>query len=332
MEKDGTEVVNFHHFLHFGLGSVNSLAREQRLRTVLTLHEFLPICHHHGQMITRPNRTLCSQASPNRCGNCFPELTQQQLALRRQMFLDSFAPVAGFVSPSRFLADRFVAWGLSADGISIIENGLAHRDPILPRPARAPFTFGFFGQINPFKGVDTLLRAAELIGQKRELAQKIRIRIHGNLIGQPDEFVMRLRTAVERHEFLSFAGSYDNATVGALMAECDYVTVPSSWWENSPVVIQEAFAAGCPVLCSGIGGMAEKVRDGISGLHFRPGDHVDLAEAMVRAADAETLQRLRSGLPDAIDGAEMARRYMAVLAPGARTNEPAPRRPCFAVR
>ena len=53
------------------------------------------------------------------------------------------------------------------------------------------------------------------------------------------------------------------------MSSVDWVVVPSIWWENSPLVIQEAFMHGRPVICSDIGGMAEKVNDGVDGLHFR---------------------------------------------------------------
>ncbi len=81
------------------------------------------------------------------------------------------------------------------------------------------------------------------------------------------------------------AGRYDRTRVaGELMAEVDWVIVPSIWWENSPLVIQEAFTYGRPVICSGIGGMAEKVTDGVNGLHFRVGDPRSLAETMRRAA------------------------------------------------
>ena len=60
--------------------------------------------------------------------------------------------------------------------------------------------------------------------------------------------------------------------------------MPSIWWENAPLVIEEARAAGRPVICSGIGGMAERVADGVDGLHVPPGDAAALAETM-RAAD-----------------------------------------------
>ena len=68
------------------------------------------------------------------------------------------------------------------------------------------------------------------------------------------------------------------------MGACDFVVVPSIWWENSPIVIQEALAVGRPVICSNIGGMAEKVSPGVAGLHFQVGDAADLARTMYEVA------------------------------------------------
>ncbi|RLC96938.1 MAG: glycosyl transferase, partial [Chloroflexi bacterium] len=70
------------------------------------------------------------------------------------------------------------------------------------------------------------------------------------------------------------------------------------WYENSPIVIQEAFASRTPVICSGIGGMAEKVEDGVTGLHVRHGDARDLADTMVKAATTVGLrERLSEAIP-----------------------------------
>jgi glycosyltransferase involved in cell wall biosynthesis len=86
------------------------------------------------------------------------------------------------------------------------------------------------------------------------------------------------------------------------MAEIDWVVVPSRWWENSPLVIQEAFLHGRPVICSDIGGMAEKVSDGVNGLHFRAGDAGSLALALERAATSADLWRtLQSQVPAIYD-------------------------------
>jgi glycosyltransferase involved in cell wall biosynthesis len=72
--------------------------------------------------------------------------------------------------------------------------------------------------------------------------------------------------------------------------------VPSVWWENSPLVIQEAFLHGRPVICADIGGMAEKVTDGVDGLHFHAGDRSSLAATIERAVTTPGLwDELRSG-------------------------------------
>jgi glycosyltransferase involved in cell wall biosynthesis len=79
------------------------------------------------------------------------------------------------------------------------------------------------------------------------------------------------------------------------------------------VVIQEAFAAGRPVICTGIGGMAEKVPDRQAGLHFRRGDAADLARVMREAADDVLYAALVSQLPAVTDSAAMARSYLALF-------------------
>lgn len=316
LAEESVQIVNFHHFMNFGIGGVRRIAADAAFSTFVTLHEFLAICHHHGQMITRPARMLCERATPAACHACFPEVTRPQFAMRADLFQESLANVDGFISPSRFLAERFAEWGLPSAKMNVVENGLSHR-PAARAPRRgaeqAPWVFGFFGQINPFKGVDTILKAVEIIAQNRALAQRIQIRLHGNVIGQAEGFMKQFEAALEKHKFLSYAGAYDNSAVARLMDECDYVLVPSSWWENSPVVIQEAYAVGRPVVCSGIGGMAEKVRNGVSGLHFRPQDAGDLVRVLREAAQSEIYETLLPGIPPVEDAAGMAKAYLRVF-------------------
>jgi glycosyltransferase involved in cell wall biosynthesis len=313
-----TTVANFHHFLNFGLGALRDVKMGGPFRKVLTFHEFLAICHNHGQMITRPGQLLCERESPSACTSCFPDLTRQQFSLRKDLFLETLKGFDGFVSPSEFLARRFVDWGLPHERMAVIENGLAHIPPrriAQPDAHKSSWTFGFFGQVNPFKGLDTLLAAAEVLAKDQRSTEQIRIRIHGNMIGLSDQFLKRFTTAQER-QIIDYAGPYNNSSVGQLMADCDYLLVPSRWWENSPVVIQEAYAVGRPVICSGIGGMAEKVINGVTGLHFRVGDHLDLVRVMRSAAQCDMFTKLQAGIPAPIDGAEMARRYLAFFEAG----------------
>jgi glycosyltransferase involved in cell wall biosynthesis len=124
----------------------------------------------------------------------------------------------------------------------------------------------------------------------------LRIDIHGDYSGQPPE----LRAAFERRlesipANLRYCGPYENARVHELMRSAHAVLVPSVWWENSPLVIQEALLNRRPVICSDIGGMAEKVRDGLDGFHVRAGSAHALAALLKRlAADPDSLVNLQT--------------------------------------
>jgi glycosyltransferase involved in cell wall biosynthesis len=78
----------------------------------------------------------------------------------------------------------------------------------------------------------------------------------------------------------------------------DWVVVPSRWWEASPLVIPEAFLARRPVICSGVGAMAEKVADRVNGLHFPVSDARALANTIRTAVTTPGLwEQLRLGIP-----------------------------------
>ncbi len=322
--REDVRLINFHHFLQVGVNALRALAAETAIPFVMTFHEFLAICNHHGQMVTRPARRLCTNATPSSCATCFPENTRQQFDTRRRLLQSALLPAAGFISPSHFLADRMVAWGLPSEKFVVIENGLRALDDSgeRARPSTAspsamvegrPWTFGYFGQITPFKGVDTLIDTIELLAKQPDIGRKVRIRLHGNLIGQEAAFIERFNAVFAKNTFATYAGPYDNADVRKLMSACDYVLTPSTWWENSPVVIQEAYAAGRPVICTGIGGMAEKVPNRRAGLHFRSGDATDLARAMSEGADEVLYSALCSGLPPVTDQTAMARDYLGAF-------------------
>jgi glycosyltransferase involved in cell wall biosynthesis len=68
--------------------------------------------------------------------------------------------------------------------------------------------------------------------------------------------------------------------LACLLQACKAVVLPSVWYENQPFSIVEAFAAGKPVICSELGGMAELVKHEDRGLLVSPGDSRALASAM----------------------------------------------------
>jgi glycosyltransferase involved in cell wall biosynthesis len=314
-------VVHVHHVVHLGLEMLRELRRAlPAARIVMTLHEFIAICQNDGQMIRRGTQALCESASAHDCHRCFPAHSPEDFWLRRRFMLGHFDAVDAFVAPSRFLRERYVAWGLPPERIQVIENGQPDEPPAPPRPLRPGETrrrFGFFGQVNPYKGLDLLLEALHRL----EPAARARVALEvncANLELQPAPLRERIEALAEpliEQGVVVWRGPYRPSELRRRMAAVDWVCVPSIWWENSPLVIQEAFRFGRPVLCSDIGGMAEKVRDGIDGLHVPVRDVQAWGEALLRAAADDALwQRLADGIGPVASLAESVDRHLRLFA------------------
>jgi glycosyltransferase involved in cell wall biosynthesis len=289
-------VVHFQHTLFIGYDALREVKRTlPEAPIVYTLHEYLPICHNKGQMVRTSDRSLCAEATPQRCAECFPDLSPDEFLLRKRFIQASLDLVDLFVAPSATLRERFVSWGIPRDRILLEDYGRVPAPPATDTRSAPHDTLGFFGQLNPYKGADVLLRAIRALGERAP-----RLHLHGaNLDLQEHGFRDEIQGLLEgAGEKVAELGPYPPEQAGELVANVDWVVVPSTWWENSPLVIQEAFAQRRPVICSDVGGMAEKVTDGLNGLHFKVGDVDDLAATIRRAVDAEGLwERLCDGIP-----------------------------------
>lgn len=71
--------------------------------------------------------------------------------------------------------------------------------------------------------------------------------------------------------------------------------VLSSAWEGMPVVLLEAAALELPIVATRVGGVAEVVDDGSTGILVQPGDPASLAEAMGRIQSLSPEERARMG-------------------------------------
>jgi glycosyltransferase involved in cell wall biosynthesis len=309
LEAFQPDVVHFQHTLFLGYDMIREVKNTlPDAPIVYTLHEFIPICHRNGQMMRTGSEELCDHASPRRCHECFPGISPQTFFLRERFIKSHFSQVDVFLAPSEFLRQRFIQWGIPAHKIRTEEYG--RRPPVRTAPTAGRALrnrLGFFGQLSAFKGINVLLEAMHILEQEAEIGASSRgmndmpqLRVHGaNLELQPGEFQNRFNALLDDTKTsVTFVGKYDHEHLPDLMEYVDWVIVPSIWWENSPLVIQEAFQHGRPVICSDIGGMAEKVCDGMNGLHFTAGDPLSLAEAIRRATSTAGLwDALRKGIP-----------------------------------
>jgi glycosyltransferase involved in cell wall biosynthesis len=294
---------------------------------VLTLHDYWFLCPRIT--LQRGNGALCMEvpANPAGCAWC-THLESRRYRLpdrwtggglgkaavwlnliadtpvfadRRARLLSALALPDAVIAPSRFLAERFAPF-VAPERLQISPIGLDltpfQEQQRLPRDGVV--RIGFIGQIAPHKGVHLLVKAFRRL---KPCGQPAELHIYGGLDTRPD-YVAQLRRLAGDDRRIHFHGRFENQRAAAILAGLDVAVVPSVWYENSPLAIMEAQAAGTPVVTAALGGMGELVRDGVDGLHFAPVDTVDLARQLQRLIDEpDLLPRLRAGItmPRGID-------------------------------
>lgn len=244
-----------------------------------------------------------------------PELTA--IDAKREFYFDRtrniFARTHLFIAPSDHLRDRFIRCGIQPEHIVYERYGIRH----FPRPPHIPaadgrLRFGYIGAFHPHKGIGVLLEAF------RGLGDRARLHIHGSSFGSPvSEAHFRKITAAPSSGIVVH-GRYDNERICEILGSLDAIVVPSVWYENSPLTIQEAQVAGVPVITSGEGGMAELVHDGVDGIHFRLGDAADLRRVLqsiiAQPAQLEGMRCRPPPVPTIEEQAERIRgHYTAVI-------------------
>jgi glycosyltransferase involved in cell wall biosynthesis len=300
LQKLRPDIIHFHHTMRIGLEALK-IVREvlPNAKIIYTLHEYIFICNRDGQMVRKNNNELCSEYTPARCNQCFPDISPAEFKMREMFMKAHLQYVDMFISPSQFLADRFITWGIPTAKMTVLENGRKVEDPVPFRPLTSDGkrnVFGYFGQINPYKGATLAFKAVEYLVKSG--FKDFRLEVFGNVEQQSEEFKKDFFKFVDKYSAqVGFHGKYKNDDMPRLIQMVDWSIVPSTWWENSPLVIQEAFMHKRPIIASDIGGMAEKVEHNVTGLHFQVRNEISLAHRIKEAAQTSDLwDRLSSNI------------------------------------
>lgn len=316
LKKIQPDVVHFHHYVHVGIEIIRLVKRIcPDSRIVVTLHEYIAICMNNGQMVKTDSR-LCHHYSPRECHLCFPNYSQEDFFLREQYIKSFFKLVDIFISPSHFLRDRYVAWGIDPESITVIENGLPEGDPAPLRilgDGEKRTRFAYFGQINPYKGVDVILEAFARL--PKDYRKQVTLDIFGSALEQQtSEFQEKIKKLLKKLKgTVHLHGPYEPHEMGRLMGDVDWVVMGSVWWENSPLVIQEAFKFGRPIITPDIGGMAEKVQPGKGGLNYRARDSVSLSGVITKILnDPNLFEFLCETLPEYPRSGEITNNHLSL--------------------
>ncbi|MFO1054585.1 MAG: glycosyltransferase [Planctomycetota bacterium] len=327
LEERRPDVVHVFHLRYLGVDLIAE-ARALRIPVVVHLMDFWFLCP--AVVLRRPDGRLCDgppdggfgcvdcirpdlgaeidrhglRESLARAQPCMPSGSSPRpgvaarvatLTERPRILRDALLRAQRIVAPSHFLKSVFVRNGIPAERIDVVTYGI---DPsriaaVEPRVRRtgADLQVGFIGSIAEHKGTDLAVDAVA------SSSGPLHLTVHGRVDGH-DVWAKELASRARSMPQVTFAGAFPREQLGRVLASIDVLVVPSRWYENTPFVVLEAFAAQVPVLVADLGGLSECVRDGIDGELFRPGDVADLRTRLLRLArEPERLATYRRNRP-----------------------------------
>lgn len=196
------------------------------------------------------------------------EYKTKKLPIRVYSFFTSllFNKVLLVFCPSEWLMNEHIRNGFFKKSKKVIL-----RNPVnllnLPKKEKSGIKFIFVGQVEKYKGINTLLHAfKKLLVDYPDSELKV-IGVGGDLRG--------LINVYKNVKEVIFTGRLNKDEVLDEMLSSSCIVVPSLCYENSPTVLYEAASCSLPVIASNLGGNIELVNI-FGGLLFEPGDEYDL--------------------------------------------------------
>ena len=265
------EVVHVHNTLPLLSPSVYYAASAEGVPVVQTLHNYrlmcpAAVCFRDGHVCTdcvgKPVAVDAIRHACYRSSRSASAAVVTMLSVHRLLGTWKRRPSV-YIALTALARRMFIESGLAAEKLVVKPNFVD------PDPGIGTGSGGyalFVGRLSAEKGIRTLLHAWRSVGERLPLW----------IVGEgplgPD-----VAAAAAENPGVTWLGKRAPHEVAPLLREATCLVFPSECYETFGRVIVEAFATGTPVVAAGHGAAAELVADGVTGVHFRPGDPADLA-------------------------------------------------------
>jgi glycogen(starch) synthase len=195
--------------------------------------------------------------------------------------------------------------------ITVIPNGVRVQGAGLPREAAAPYLL-CVGRSEWYKGFET---AIDALACEPLRESSLRLIVAGRDGGMEAALRQHAARAGVAHR-VDFAGVQVREAVLGFMRGARALVVPSTT-ESFSLVAVEAMAVGCPVIATGVGGMADYCEDSTNVLEFPVGDAERLAALVIALEKDDALRDrlVRNGRVTAarFEWPSIAKRYVEVF-------------------
>jgi len=181
--------------------------------------------------------------------------------------------------------------GLGRRNIRVIPNGVRGRDfPVVGYERRESGTIVFVGTLKPVKGLDRLIQAIDLIGDR---FPRLKLEVYGQdtvVDGRPYSELLKETLPVNTRVWsrVNFRGPVDHQDVAGILGRMWVCVIPSAF-EAMVTVALEAMATGTAVVAGPFDSVSEVIEDRRTGLVVDSADPSELAERIAEVLVSESL-------------------------------------------
>lgn len=231
--------------------------KKRGIPLVQTVHDYQMICPNH-LMYNFDQNTPCEKCVGGFHINCIKNKCIHNSAVKSILgaieaklysWLKTYKKVDLFVCPSRFLENKLLSAKKYYSGKTLTIHNFINKNQFSSSCTHSEDYIVFVGRLSKEKGIENLAAAAKLLPD-------IPFVVAG---GGPDEAMLHGISNI------TLAGFLTGDRLTELMAKAKLLLLPSVCYENCPLSILEAHCLGVPVVTMNSGGMAELVKDGVTG-------------------------------------------------------------------
>jgi glycosyltransferase involved in cell wall biosynthesis len=264
LSENKVDIVQLNNIHNVLTPSIIPIIKKRKIPIVWRVLDYKLICPNRTFL---SNDTICESCFKTKYYNCTLKKCKKQSVLASMVAsLESYAysllpyynQVDQYLFQSEFTRDQFIKYGFDPAKAIIIENPY---DAVSVTPNYSGNNYIlYFGRISSEKGMSTLYEAMRLIPDI-----KLKIIGDGTALEEGINYVKNL--GISNIEFL---GSMWGKELEVVLSACDFVVLPSEWYDPSPYVVLQAYSFGKPVIATRIGGLQDMI------IHDKTGKLVEI--------------------------------------------------------
>jgi len=260
--------------------AIISVLKKRKIPVVWRILDYKILC---------PNRTflsnnlICEKCFKTKYYNCFLNKCKKNsysasLLTTIETYFNKLMPyydeIDFFLFQSEFSKNLFYKYGYDINKMSIIENPY-DADEIIPQYNNIFHENNYilyFGRISQEKGLMTLYQSMKNLPD-------INLKVIGDgpYLEESKNYIK-----INKLSNIEFLGPKWGDSLEPYIRNCEFVVLPSEWYEPNPYVVLQSFSFGKTVIATNIGGIKDMIKNDINGILCEPFNHNDLSKAIIK--------------------------------------------------